>query len=1347
MASLTSADESPSPAVPARADAGVIDADESLHLTRFAIERALDAVFLIAADGRFFQVNETACRMLGYTREQLTALGVPDVDPDFRADEWDRTWQRFRASRCERFESTNVRRDGRVIPVEISMNFVRHGDKEYVCNFVRDVSERRTTERSLRESEERFRNLIEGSIQGISVVDEDWRFLFVNQSYATMFGYDNPDEILALGNIEPVLAAHEIPRMRGYSRARLAGGSAPSQYEFDGVRQDGAPITVLNMVRRISWMGRPAMQATVIDITDRKRAERALVHENERRRLAEQVSGVGFWEIMPGNETCAWSEHVYEIHGWEPGRPVDVEQALSAYHPEDRAAVEACVRGAIERGEPFEFERRLVRAGGEVRLVHVRASVREAMPGGATSVFGVIQDVTDLRRVESADRERRAAHARLVTALEASSEGVALFDGDDRLVFFNDQYRRSVRAVADALEPGLPFESLVRESVRRGAVADADGREEDWIRWRLERHRNPEEPFEIYRRDSDQWLQLREQRLADGGTFIVVGDISAQKRSERALQESQARLLEAQRRAHVGSWEWSHAEQRIVHWSEELSRIFGIDHAVRPVSREEFLGFVHGEDRESLERDDRVLGVGDGDHEYRIVRPDGEVRHVASVGEAVRDAAGQVRAHTGTIMDITGRKRAEIELRASEERYSLAIRGSTDGIWDYDLDRNTVYLSPRLQEILGLRRRVPYVEAADVLALIHPEDREAYAVALAAHLRGDTDVFEFEMRATGDDGVERWVLDRGLALRDRAGRAHRMAGSVVDITDRKHAEQALADKTAHLEAAFESMEQGISMVNGDLTMVACNRRFLDLLDFPPDRFGPGTPFEEFIRYNAERGEYGEGDVDRLVKERVERARQFEPHRFQHERPDGSVLEIRGRPMPGGGFVTTYTDVTEAHNLSRRLSYQATHDGLTGLVNRTEFDARLKRVLRSLHAEPGEHALCYLDLDQFKVINDTCGHMAGDELLRKLGRLLPERVRKHDTLARLGGDEFGVLMEHCELEQAERVADSLRSTIEGFRFLWEDKSFKVGVSVGLVPISIESVDAASVLSAADTACYAAKEQGGNRVHVYRPGDEEVGRRHGEMRWVARINRALEEDRFELCYQPIVRSDGGRDDGTHYELLLRMVSEDGTTVAPGSFLPAAERYNLAPRLDRWVIATAFDWLAAHPRHLERLFVCSINLSGHSLGDETFRDFVLERFAGSCVRTEQICFEITETAAISNLAGATRFIRTLKRKGCRFALDDFGSGLSSFAYLKTLPVDYLKIDGVFVKDVERDPIDLALVRSINEIGQVMGKQTIAEFVENDAVLAHVREAGVDYVQGYGIGAPRPLARLLER
>jgi diguanylate cyclase (GGDEF)-like protein/PAS domain S-box-containing protein len=434
------------------------------------------------------------------------------------------------------------------------------------------------------------------------------------------------------------------------------------------------------------------------------------------------------------------------------------------------------------------------------------------------------------------------------------------------------------------------------------------------------------------------------------------------------------------------------------------------------------------------------------------------------------------------------------------------------------------------------------------------------------------------------------------------------------------------------------------------------------------------------------------------------------------------------------------DITKAKILHEQLSYQASHDTLTSLINRKEFNHRLQIAIETAHSDKTRHALCYLDLDQFKIINDTCGHVAGDNLLKQLSQVMQNQVSKRDILARLGGDEFGLLLMYCESEWAMGVIRKLHATIENFVFQWEAKSFRVGASIGIAFINDSTEDIEEILKKADAACFAAKDAGRNRIHVYKDDDIEMARRRGEIQWVNRIHIAFEKNLFSLNVQEITPI-CVRDDGDHYEVLIRMTGEKGEAIPPGAFLPAAERYNLASKIDRWVIQETFQWLLEHPDRLDQLALCSINLSGNSLCDKEFLEYVVCTLETTKIPPSKICFEITETAAIANLSAATEFITKIKAFGCLFALDDFGSGLSSFAYLKNLPVDILKIDGLFVKDIAKDSIDYAMVKSINEIGHVMGKQTVAEFVEDKEIYNKLKEIGVDYAQGYYFSKPHPI------
>jgi len=469
------------------------------------------------------------------------------------------------------------------------------------------------------------------------------------------------------------------------------------------------------------------------------------------------------------------------------------------------------------------------------------------------------------------------------------------------------------------------------------------------------------------------------------------------------------------------------------------------------------------------------------------------------------------------------------------------------------------------------------------------------------------------------------------------------------------------------------------------------------------------------------------------------------------REDGSEIAIDWShsdiALPGEapiGKVITFRDISDAHKLKLQLTHQATHDPLTSLLNRTEFDRRLKNIIEYRHETHAPHSLLYMDLDQFKVVNDTCGHRAGDQLLKQLGALLKTKIRGRDTLARLGGDEFGVLLEYCPSHKTMLIAEEILKLIQEFRFYWADKTFSVGASIGIVNFTSDNADQIDPLSAADAACYKAKDAGRNRLHVHE-WEQNQFQAHGEMGWVSRINAALEDDSYELYQQTILPVNPFEKTGLHFEVLIRMRDADNHIIPPGAFLPAAERYNLIGKIDHWVIQNTFKWLSENPEIMDKVESCSINLSGLSLSSESLMDFVKGCFKTFRVPHNIICFEITETSAIQNLSHAQTFIHALKKLGCTFALDDFGTGMSSFSYLKQLPVDKLKIDGSFVSDIADDNIDLAMVRSINDIGHVMEMKTVAEFVENQDTLDLLKRLGVDFAQGYFIAKPAPMNALL--
>jgi diguanylate cyclase (GGDEF)-like protein/PAS domain S-box-containing protein len=692
------------------------------------------------------------------------------------------------------------------------------------------------------------------------------------------------------------------------------------------------------------------------------------------------------------------------------------------------------------------------------------------------------------------------------------------------------------------------------------------------------------------------------------------------------------------------------------------------------------------------------------------------------------------------------RLRHERHLANLEERNDLALYSANDGLWDYDAITKATYFSPRWQVMFGFddaEAKLP----DDWRQLVHPDDLERVKHELRMHLDGETSYFESAHRMRHRSGVWRWVVSRAKASKDDTGRLRRIVGVELDVTERKRYEDALFREKESAQITLQSIGDGVITTDARCRVEYLNPVAEQLTGWSADDARGRTVDEVFRSFHEETCE----PLENPLSVSIRRA-----HAIKSVRPtllirrDGNELYIETSASPirnemGGiaGGVLVFHDVSESRELNRKLSYHASHDILTGLVNRREFETRLERALKSAKAREASYALLHLDLDQFKLINDNCGHNAGDALLGQVAGLLKSKIRWRDTVARLGGDDFGLLLESCSRDEAMRLAETIRDAVRNYKFMWEERSFRLSASIGMVPVAPESEDVASLLSAADSACAAAKEAGRNRVHSFQENDIDLMRRRREMQWAARINSALEDGRFEI-HRQLIQPLQKVEVGLHYELLLRMRDEQGKLVSPDQFIAAAERFNITPHIDRWVIENALRWLVSEADERERLGMCSINLSGQSLGDDKFLPFVIDQFDRSGINPARVCFEITETAAIASFSQANRFIHSLKQLGCKFALDDFGTGLSSFGYLKHFPVDYLKIDGSFVKEILHDPIDREMVRSINEIGHLTGKQTIAEFAENQEIIDMLRGLGVDYAQGYGVGTPHRVLKV---
>lgn len=697
------------------------------------------------------------------------------------------------------------------------------------------------------------------------------------------------------------------------------------------------------------------------------------------------------------------------------------------------------------------------------------------------------------------------------------------------------------------------------------------------------------------------------------------------------------------------------------------------------------------------------------------------------------------------VRDVSHQQTAEQELRHTNQlllEKDLQMSSIVDNIGDGLITFDTLGIVHSFNAAASLMfgYSADQIIGAHVKLLIPEHLRGAQEAELDAHLRGDEPQLvgkgKVVVRALRNDG-EAFLIELIVNAIETA-QGELFIAVMRDVTERRKAEFALFAETERLRVTLNSIGDAVittdtagrvtylnpvaETITGWSTEEAVGlplQRVLVLTDEGTQAPAP-NPIDIVLREGKEAGLAENSILERRGG-----------GRFAIEDSAAPIRNVRDEII---GVVLVFHDVTEARLIAAEMTHLASHDSLTGLINRRGFEQRLDAALKRNGQHPRETAVLFMDLDQFKVVNDTCGHAAGDELLRQLAVIFRKRLRSADTLARLGGDEFGILLENCSADAALRIAEGLQQAITHFPFIWEERTFRVGASIGMVWLEDDFTTRAEILRQADAACYLAKDRGRNRIHVYQSGDRHRTQRRGEMGWIARIHQALEENRFVLCRQASVSLTAVKT--PHFETLLRMLEPDGRHVPPMTFIPSAERYGLMPEIDRWVINAALTKLGANPDHS----MCFINLSGASVGDDTLADYVRSKVEQTGVCAADLCFEITETAAIANLSHAESMIRDIKRLGCRFALDDFGSGMSSFTYLKHLPVDYLKIDGTFVRHMDKDRIDRAMVEAINNIGHVMGIETIAEYVENQATVELLAGMGVDYAQGFWIEKPRP-------
>jgi len=766
----------------------------------------------------------------------------------------------------------------------------------------------------------------------------------------------------------------------------------------------------------------------------------------------------------------------------------------------------------------------------------------------------------------------------------------------------------------------------------------------------------------------------------------------------------------------------------------------------RDILGQPFIELIHPRSRGAVQN--KLQRGAAAHHQVELQRPGGEPVWADLRIQPVFFRGAMVM--LATAFDITGFKRADSERRDREVQLKLVQRAGRTVSWDWRVEDDALTISGLPKELLGSSAPILVTSSRTLFESIHPEDLVLFKQEIRSSLRHDDPLF-VEIRLRDPEGDIHWLVLRGQVISGRRTGGQHVVGVATDISERRRAEEALCQEQEETLAVLTSIADGVIRTDVEGRVEEISTTAQELLGLSQDA-AQGEPIGDVLHLLDE--ESREPISDLIAASETHGRVAGRPRDLLMVRPDGREipLKLRGAVLHSSdghpiGRLFVLKDLLALETADRSVVHLATHDHMTDLVNRTEFERQLAQALTAAKERNQQHTLVYLDLDNFKPFNDTFGHPAGDKMLKQFASFLKTRFRETDTLGRIGGDKFAVLLDDCPAPQAREIAEKLFKDLSNFRLTWNETSVPASVSVGLVGLDADSPEVPEIISAAEEACYISKHAGGNRYSEFRAAEVAASERQSQLEILQNVQSALREDGFELyaqLIQPILAVDSAP---WMYEILIRMKDKDGGLILPGEFIPLAERHRLASAIDQWVVRktlTAMSDRIAEVGPEDTLI--AVNLSGQSVSDERFLEFVLQELTYRATPTERLCFEITETATVSNFDRAQRFISVLKGRGCRFVLDDFGSGLSSFAYLRNFPVDFIKIDGQFVRGIAKDPIQRALVESINHVGHVMQMKTIAEWVEDDEILALTRLMNVDYVQGFGIARPQPLAKIFE-
>lgn len=1329
---------------------------ESEDLLRQIIDNAAVGMALLDADGRCLYVNATLCEMAGYSREECLGLTVDDIIHPEELDDARHRFGEFLRSGAGSYhtERRYVRKDGSTLHALGSLSVLSDSSANppvrYLLQII-DIGLQKQVDAVLQEAEWRWNSALRGSRQVVWDFHVPTGMVWVSPGWKEML--DLPDE-------ERVHHISDwLGKMHPDDRDRIAEATNEVKVSgtpnFDAVyrlqhHSSGRWIWVLSRGRVVEHAADGSitrMIGTIIDITPEKEIEARLAAVTERLDIALNAGCIGIFELDLVTGALHWDERTYALHGVTPdGFDHTAEGFFDLVHPDDVNRVRAVRNAAHREKSEYQTDYRVMHpASGSTRHLRLSARLIRDAKGTVTRSIGACWDIT-----EDVERARRLHEtlALLETVLDSTPDLVFAKNRRGRYLLANPSVAHVMGRPHDEIVGRYDTELFPPETAR--ALIENDRRVID-----LGQPHTFEESTivdGVPRIYSSTKAPLRNERGEITGLLGISRDVTDMKATQAALRRSELRWQFALDGSGDGIWDWD-VPSGYVFYSRQWKAMLGYSENEIGSTVNEWSDRVHPDDLPHCWKIINELlhnNTPDFTLEHRMRAKDGSWRWIFDRGKVIdRDEKNKPLRIIGTHTDITARKETEDAILALNQRLQLAIEAAGTGIFDLDFATGRYTWDARMYQIYDLPQDGYDGTLEGWLGFIHPDDvpdvLQRYELAVEK-----TSVFSMDFRIRQQrTGAIRHIRSLAKIIRDDAGAPIRAVGMNWDITDHVELAESLFEEKERLRITLHSIGDSVITTDAQVRVTFMNPIAERMTGWPAAE-AIGRPLSEIFRLIDEDG----ANVSDPVEICLGRVQPFHldsnaillSRNGERRNVRDSAALVRTSTGEIIGAVLVFQDVTKARTLQQALEHSANHDSLTGLPNRSAFDRGLQQAIELAQNERRVHTLCFIDLDRFKLVNDGAGHAAGDILLCEITHLLRRSCRAHDLAARLGGDEFALLLLDCPIEEGQRIARKLQREIALHRFDWEGTAYSIGASIGLTQVGPDAAWPDKLINQADMACYASKTAGRNQISIYDDHVRKASHHHRKLEVPTRIYEAIETNRFRLFAQEI-RSLKDREPTTrHFEVLLRMLDENDEIVEPEAFIPAAELYDLMGNIDRWVIRAI---LRNHSRHLNatRDLSIALNLSGNSLNDPFLWPFVQEELASSGVSPTRLHFEITETAVINNLSAARQFVLQARAAGCRIFLDDFGKALSTFSYLKQFPIDGLKIDGGFVRQMTESQVDRAIVESINTIGHRLCVTTVAEQVEDGATLELVCAMGIDHAQGFAIARPRPLEAVFQQ